>query len=179
MYCRLLFAFLAAAFEGSAATSDVCDVLSNLDEFNGRVVVIRGILGIGHTGPQITSDHPCTQPVIRQGWQWREFLGLYVRPGGSPISAVLPRYRSLARANVGYYIVGTVTGILTVPAQYSVQDLDYSGSQRPIGFHGSAVGALLVKRIDDLEPKAFAPSVEEWLLELFRRPDATRPRPTH
>lgn len=69
----LLVLPMAAA---SAQVLTVCEALDQLSELNGKEVEIRGAWQAGDTGEWLWAPEPCSHPIVRDGWVWKNTISI-------------------------------------------------------------------------------------------------------
>src|SRR5271170_2855926 len=69
-------------------TLSVCDVLADPLKYNAQAVTMRGVVTGTDEGTWLTTDVPCTKPLITHGFVWPQVLWVEVADVPSVVSRV-------------------------------------------------------------------------------------------
>jgi hypothetical protein len=172
MSLRIGATIVFTLFTVSAEPRTVCEALRDLSDLNGREVKIRGGWGIGDAGQGLFASPACVEPIVRDGWTWRDTIRVYPANGRDSVAGVIAKYREMRRAHPGNKIIVTLTGRLETRDHFDVRILP-DGSQVPDAFT-FYVAKLAYWRVEDLEAVPWAPGELEQRLQVDRRPEAVR-----
>jgi hypothetical protein len=172
---KAVIVFVLALCRSSAETRTVCEALADLGDLNGKEVRIRGAFNAGHTGQELFASPPCSQPTIRDGWVWRDFIRVYPAGGTTAVAGALAECHRTAVEHPGCRLVVTLTGRLETRSHFDVTTFP-GGLQIPVGFKWF-VARLLYRAIDGIEAVRLQPGELERDLEMRARPYAVRPAP--
>jgi hypothetical protein len=126
----------------------------------------------GDTGQEIFAWPPCTQPTVRDGWVWRDFIRVWPVNGLHSVAPAFAQFREMAKAHPNCHIVATLTGRLETRDHFDTQL--YGDTPHPIGFKWF-VAQLLYRAMDHFEAVPISPPDIRQELEIWRRPWAERP----
>jgi hypothetical protein len=144
----------------------VCQLLSQLDDLNGKQVSVRGSWGMGDTGEILLSTGPCEQRTVRDGWIWPDAIQVVGGMSNKEYWRLGARIRE-AGSRTPTRIVATLTGRLETRPHFSVR---YG---RPVAFKG-LVALLHYQKAEDLQIVPYGPGEFEWTDEFSRNPFARR-----
>ena len=158
---RLAVAISFLLFSGSASAQalSVCEVLSKLNELNGKKIVVRGNWIAGDAVRVLRAESPCERPMIRDGWHWTDTINLIPEHGKLSIAEYVAENRRLRKANPGAKILVTLTGQFETRERYDVRVTPF-GEQLPIGFEWSAAQLRFVTA-EDFKAVRFPEDLEE------------------
>jgi hypothetical protein len=143
---------------------DVCDVLQEGPELNGKLVRVRGAWWIGDTGEELEATTPCKPPTIRDGWSfWDTIEVVPHRYFGTGEAKVL---RLLAKGKVKVLV--TLTGRLETSSHFQTYK-DAYGAEYPRAF-GHSAARLRFSRADDFETVPYDSGELERELERGGKP---------
>ena len=166
MKIERLLLFLVAVPSLYSQPINLCEVLANLSELNGKHIQVRGVWRRGDAGQSLWPLSPCERPTIRDHWDFVN--AIQVGPTNGLESAV-PYYaklREFAKAHPGMNIAVTMSGALEAPEHFEVWT-DLRGAERPRAFGSTFVAQLGYVSVTNFE--AVQPADTE--AELKRRAD--------
>jgi hypothetical protein len=179
-----LFLALIMADVDSPSTLTVCEALARLDDLNNGEVRIRGAWFFGDTGELIVSPEPCPHPTVRDGWQWRDFIGIdnividdeNGRVIARRLATFYRRASKVYRKDDTALVMVTFSGRLETTDHFKVRKFVRGSTPLGYGGLGAAVAGLIRHDASDLEVTGRAPIFNSWWGEVARSPEAVRAR---
>jgi len=140
-------------------TFSVCEALSKSSALNGKNVSIEGVWRKGDVGQQLWSPAPCTDPTVRDGWQFADVIKVEAGGENERVTEFYRRLRALAKAHPGTNIVATLTGRFEAPDHFETVSAVPGAPPRPRAF-GPFAARIIFESADSFKSVPSDPKAE-------------------